>query len=261
MTFTRKAATELRGRLSRWGCQEGLGRAPSTQLLTRELRRYWADHDVRPPTILDDPARLLRRIWQDSGSGARRRGPGSGTGGGGGGGGDGTGSSGPTSQVIAAVAGEIHWAQARMVAPADYSVEARAAGRTAPVTTAEVAEIYGRYEEEKKRRGLVDVDDLLDRCAHLIENDDAVAATQRWWVRHLFVDEFQDLNPSQWRLLRAWLGDRSDLFVVGDPRQAVYGWNGADPSLLERLPDLLAGTSVLRLDRNHRSSPQIVRAA
>jgi DNA helicase-2/ATP-dependent DNA helicase PcrA len=77
----------------------------------------------------------------------------------------------------------------------------------------------------------------------------------------VFVDEFQDVNPAQWRLLQAWLGDRRDLFVVGDPRQAIYGWNGADPTLLDRLPDLLDGTVVLRLDDNHRSTPQVVEAA
>ena len=83
----------------------------------------------------------------------------------------------------------------------------------------------------------------------------------RWRIRHLFVDEFQDVNPAQWRLLTAWLGGGRDLFVVGDPRQAIYGWNGADPTVLDRLPDLVPGTAVLRLDDNHRSTPQVVSAA
>ncbi len=101
----------------------------------------------------------------------------------------------------------------------------------------------------------------MTRCASLLEEDRAAAAAQRWRIRHVFVDEFQDVNPAQWRLLRAWLGDRSDLFVVGDPRQAIYAWNGADPTLLDRLPELLPGTTVLRLDDNHRSTPQVVGAA
>ena len=53
-----------------------------------------------------------------------------------------------------------------------------------------------------------------------------------WRYRHLSVDEFQDVNPAQFRLIRALLGDRNDLCAVGDPNQAIYGWNGADPSLL-----------------------------
>ena len=67
-----------------------------------------------------------------------------------------------------------------------------------------------------------------------MESDPGFAAAQRWRWRHLFVDEFQDLNPLQHRLLLAWLGSSTDLCVVGDPHQAVYGWNGADPDLLAR---------------------------
>ncbi len=135
------------------------------------------------------------------------------------------------------------------------------AGRRTPLPVDEMAEIYARYVEAKRTHGVIDLNDLLIRCADLLETDTAVAAAARWRIRHLFVDEFQDVNPAQWRLLAAWLGDRPDLFVVGDPRQAVYGWNGADPTLLDRLPDLLPGTTVLRLDANHRSTPQVIAAA
>jgi len=83
----------------------------------------------------------------------------------------------------------------------------------------------------------------------------------QWRYRHLFIDEMQDVNPAQFRLLRLLCSDDGDLFTVGDPHQAVYGWNGADPSLLTELATLMPGTRVLRLDDNHRSSPQIVRTA
>lgn len=79
--------------------------------------------------------------------------------------------------------------------------------------------------------GLIDFDDLLGQCCAAI-GDPSFAAAQRWRFRHLFVDEYQDVNPLQERLLRAWLGDRSDLCVVGDPNQAIYSWNGADPRFL-----------------------------
>jgi DNA helicase-2/ATP-dependent DNA helicase PcrA len=83
----------------------------------------------------------------------------------------------------------------------------------------------------------------------------------RWRTRHLFVDEMQDVNPAQFRLLTALLSDEPDLFVVGDPNQSVYGFNGADPSLLYRLPEILRGTRVIRLDENHRCTPQVVAVA
>ena len=77
----------------------------------------------------------------------------------------------------------------------------------------------------------------------------------------MFVDEFQDLNPLQHRLLLAWLGPSTDLCVVGDPHQAVYAWNGADPDFLAQVPERWPSTEVLYLDDNHRCTPQIVAAA
>ena len=82
-----------------------------------------------------------------------------------------------------------------------------------------------------------------------------------WRYRHLSVDEFQDVNPAQFRLIRALLGQRGDLCVVGDPNQAVYGWNGADPALLARLPRSSPAWRCVHLDENHRSTPQVVAAA
>ena len=92
------------------------------------------------------------------------------------------------------------------------------------------------------------------------------AAAQRWRFRHLFVDEFQDVNPLQYRLLRAWLGDGDDLFVVGDPHQAIYGWNGADARYLDRFEEAFPaerfpGVAVLHLRDNYRSTPQVLAVA
>jgi superfamily I DNA/RNA helicase len=115
--------------------------------------------------------------------------------------------------------------------------------------------------DEKRRRGLVDFDDLLGRLADAIERDPEFAGAQRWRWRHVYVDEFQDLNPLQHRLLTAWLGDSLDLCVVGDPDQAIYGWNGADPELLASMTERWPTTGVVRLDANHRCAEPIVRVA
>jgi DNA helicase-2/ATP-dependent DNA helicase PcrA len=98
-------------------------------------------------------------------------------------------------------------------------------------------------------------------CADALAGDREFADSVRWRTRHLFVDEMQDVNPAQFRLLTAMLADEPDLFVVGDPNQSVYGFNGADPTLLDRLPEILRGTKVIRLDENHRCTPQIVAVA
>ncbi len=99
------------------------------------------------------------------------------------------------------------------------------------------------------------------QCADALERDAEFAGAQRWRWRHVYVDEFQDLNPLQHRLLLAWLGPSRDLFVVGDPHQAIYGWNGADPDLLAQVPRRWPCTEVIHLDANHRCTRQIVAAA
>jgi DNA helicase II / ATP-dependent DNA helicase PcrA len=124
-----------------------------------------------------------------------------------------------------------------------------------------VAEVFARYEAERSRRRLLDFDDLIVACADSLAGDAEFAEAIRWRTRHLFVDEMQDVNPAQFRLLTALLSDEPDLFVVGDPNQSVYGFNGADPTLLHNLPEILRGTKVIRLDENHRCTPQVVAVA
>jgi DNA helicase-2/ATP-dependent DNA helicase PcrA len=232
VTFTRKAAGELRRRLAGVGVPGPVRAGTFHAVALAELRHHWAEQGRRPPALLEHPARVLSRVVDAS----------------------------PGSEFVTAVAGEISWAQARLLTPAHYPAAAQRAERRGP-PAAQVATAYAAYEEEKRRRGLVDMNDLIVLAAQLLEEDPGRAAAFRWRSQHLFVDEFQDVNPAQWRLLRAWLGERRDLFVVGDPHQAVYAWNGADPGLMVRLPELLEGTTVLRLDANHRSSPQILAAA
>ena len=166
----------------------------------------------------------------------------------------------------AELASEIEWAKARLVRPDGYERAVTLAARTPPRPAAEVAEVYREYERQKRRRGLVDFDDLISGCADVLERDADFAAAQRWRFRHLFVDEFQDASPAQFRLLRAWLGDRSDLCVVGDGDQAIYGFAGADPTFLVRFtaqfpPERFPDVGVVRLGSNYRSTPQVVAAA
>ena len=116
------------------------------------------------------------------------------------------------------------------------------------------------YEALKTRRGVVDFDDLLERCLHALTDDRQWASGIRWRFRHLFVDEAQDLNPLQHAVLEGMRGGRPDLCLVGDPRQAIYGWNGADPSMLAEVERRYPGVTVVRLLSNYRCSPQIVRA-
>ncbi len=110
-------------------------------------------------------------------------------------------------------------------------------GRRAPLAYREMAGVYQRYEQEKRQRRMIDFDDLLRLCRRDLREDREFAQAQHWRYQHLFVDEFQDVNPLQRSLLDAWVAGRDDLCVVGDPNQAIYAWNGADPSTLADFAD------------------------
>ena len=141
----------------------------------------------------------------------------------------------------------------------------RLAGRRTAGRPGEMADLYQRYEDEKRARRLVDFDDLLAALRPSDRDRRDFAAAQRWRFRHLFVDEFQDVNPLQFRLLERWLGDRRDLCVVGDPNQAIYSWNGADPRSAARLRAASSRArppwpSTATTGRRRRSSPPPTRA-
>jgi DNA helicase-2/ATP-dependent DNA helicase PcrA len=236
LTFTRKAAGELRDRLRALGLREGVAAGTFHGVAWAQLRARWSDEGRAAPTLLTRKGRLLGDLLT---------GPGGGRGG----------------MTVAQLAGEIEWAKARLVGPAGYVEAVASAKRRPPAPAERVADLYARYEEEKQRRRFVDFDDLLRLCSHLLETDPSFAATQRWRFRHLYVDEFQDVNPLQMQLLEAWRGGRWDLCVVGDPHQAIYGWNGADAGFLEGFSRHYPPAEVVTLDRNYRSTPQVLAAA
>lgn len=233
LTFTRKAAGEMRRRLRRLQLRDEVAAGTFHAIAFAQLRSRWADQGREPPKLLDRKARFLVPLLP-------RGDP----------------------QVSAMeVAGEVEWASARMVTADTYPQAASAAGRRPPMPPDQFAHIIEGYRERKRERGVIDFDDLLRLCIRGLETDTQFAAGQRWRFRHLFVDEFQDVNPLQLRLLKGWLGDRTDLCVVGDPNQAIYAWNGADARYLDRFDQEFPGGELVRLDDNYRSSPQILATA
>jgi DNA helicase-2/ATP-dependent DNA helicase PcrA len=236
LTFTRKAAGEVRHRLAALGVGEPVAAGTFHAVALSQLRQRWADRGIRPPAIVDDKARLIGPLLAAADRPARPR-------------------------VVAGVTSEIEWAKARVVTPDQFVAAAAAAKRRPPVPAVVVARVFAAYEAEKRKRGVIDLDDLVSACAEAVETDTAFAANQRWRWRHLFVDEYQDVNPAHVRLLQAWLGVNLDLCVVGDPQQAIYGWNGADPSLLANFRGYHPTAEVVLLGDNFRSTPEILAVA
>jgi len=234
LTFTRKAAGELIARLRRLDVDASLTAGTFHAIALAQLRRYAAERNRDAPQVLERKGRLLGPL---------------------------VGGRGPAAAVaINEVASEIEWAQARLVPPDEFADAAREAARPLARPAAEIAEFYARYEQAKRKRRVLDFDDVLRRCADAVASDPAFAEHQRWQFRHFFVDEFQDATPLQALLLRAWLGGRADLTVVGDPAQAIYGFAGAEAAPLLDFRRNFGGDTVA-LNRNYRSTAAVVALA
>ena len=147
-----------------------------------------------------------------------------------------------------------------MVPPDRYEGAVRITRRRTAIPATRFADFAAAYERLKRRRGVIDFDDLLVHTIEALRTDKAWADGIQWRYRHLFVDEAQDLNPLQHAMLESLRAGRLDLCLVGDPRQAIYGWNGADPTTLAEVEVRYPGVTVVALTSNYRCSPQVVRA-
>ena len=116
------------------------------------------------------------------------------------------------------------------------------------------------YEERKNELRLLDFDDLLLRTAERIESGQVTDGWEKSF-RYLLVDEFQDINPAQLKLVKLWSQAGRELFVIGDPDQSIYGFRGADSACFERLGKEYNDLEIVSLKENYRSTPQILKAA
>ena len=236
VTFTSRAAGELRGRLRRLGASNVQARTFHSAAL-RQLQYFWPRAvGGELPGIVKSKVPLLAEV-----AGRLRLGL--------------------SASDLRDVAGEIEWMKALQRPPDDYAASVALAHRIAPRPVADVAAIYAGYEDLKVRKGLFDFEDLLLHATALLETEPGVAAQVRDQYRYFVVDEYQDVNPAQQRLLDAWLGGRDDLCVVGDPEQTIYSFAGASPSYLIGFPARYPAATVVRLVRDYRSTPQIVALA
>jgi DNA helicase-2/ATP-dependent DNA helicase PcrA len=237
VTFTDKAATEMVARLRSLGLPGVTGRTFHAHALS-QLRHFWpARHEGAPlPELLDSKLPIIGRLARQLPGHYRFT---------------------PSKDL----ADEIEWAKARRIAPKAYEAEAAAARREPPIPVDLLVRIFGDYERAKTRAGRMDFDDLLVETVDLLEMDAEAAATIRARKRWFSVDEYQDTNPLQQRLLELWLGDRDDLCVVGDEDQTIYTFTGATSDYLTGFTQRHPGAREVTLSRNYRSSPEILALA
>ncbi|KYH31505.1 UvrD-helicase domain-containing protein [Neomoorella mulderi] len=243
VTFTNKAATEIRQRvvelLGEAGGIEDLTIGTFHSICLDLLRcRPGQDRAMAPaftgreqPTVLDesDARSILAEILQESGRGGSRQAP--------------------------KLQRQISLLKSRGLLP------------SSPGVPEDLRPVYSAYQERLAEYGVMDYDDLLLLAVELLDGwmaaGEDTPEVKRLLARftHLLVDEFQDVNPVQYRLIRLWSGDGGNLFVIGDPDQAIYGFRGASNRFFRQLQEDFPAARVFRLTRNYRSTPTILRAA
>jgi DNA helicase-2/ATP-dependent DNA helicase PcrA len=229
VTFTQKAAGELRARLHALGV-EGVRASTFHAAALALLRHFEGD----PGRVMPSKALLLRRVGNGLPGAYRFR---------------------PAGDL----ATEIEWARNRRLTPETY--DDGLGDHEPPIPPDLMRRVFREYERRKAAEGLLDFEDLLERAVKLFEEDyDARAAVHERW-RAFTVDEYQDVNLLQQALLDLWLGERDELCAVGDDYQAIYGFTGASPAWLLALPQRFPHARVVRLERNYRSTPQVLELA
>jgi DNA helicase-2/ATP-dependent DNA helicase PcrA len=234
VTFTNKAAAEMRGRIERllklpvggmWiGTFHGLSH--------RLLRSHWQEAGVPQGfQILDaeDQKRLIKRILKNLNLDEAYW---------------------PPRQVLGFING--HKEEGR---------RAKQLGGGNDPTQRELIWLYREYEDTCERLGLVDFAELLLRSVELLTASESLRAHYQQRFRHVLVDEFQDTNSIQYRWLKLFVNPKRNLFVVGDDDQSIYGWRGAKVENILRFEQDNPGARMIRLEQNYRSTGVILRAA
>jgi len=241
VTFTEKAAGEMVERFRDLGLPAVTARTFHAHALS-QLRHFWpARHDRAPlPDLLDSKMSLLVPLARGLPGHYRFT---------------------PAKDL----ADEIEWAKSRRLTPTTYAGAVAGspttAARETPVPVDLFVGIFAGYERAKTRAGRIDFDDLLVETIDILERDVEAAATVRSRKCWFSVDEYQDTNPLQQRLLELWLGDRRDLCVVGDEDQTIYTFTGATSRFLTGFAASYPDARIITLAENYRSSPEILALA
>ncbi|MDK8879892.1 ATP-dependent DNA helicase UvrD2 [Corynebacterium sp. MSK008] len=234
VTFTKRAAGEMRDRLTAMGIG-GVQARTFHSAAMRQLQYFWPQiaGDL-PWRVLDNKFPIVARATRAAGLDTGK-------------------------EMVRDLLSEIEWAKSSVIGPEDYVQRIADSPRTPPADAQKVAQVYRFYEEAKTSPEgmLIDYDDLLIHVAGALENAPAVAEEFRAQYQSFVVDEYQDVTPLQQRVLEAWLGTRDDLTVVGDANQTIYSFTGATPDYLLNFSRTYEHATVVKLQRDYRSTVEI----
>ena len=241
LTFTAKAAGEMRARLRALGVPSVAARTIHAAAL-KQLLYFWPTvFGGRTPDLMTTKTGFLtqaihRAELSDTVKSSNR-------------------------EVMRDLASEIEWAKVSQVAPADYVAEVATRSQKPRINPEQVVQIYTAYESIKKEELAIDFEDVLLLCAAMLEQEPDVRERVQDQYRYFTIDEYQDISPVQQRLINAWLGNRKDICVVGDPAQTIYSFAGATPTFLNSFTQRFPDAEVIRLTTGYRSTPEIIFAA
>lgn len=236
LTFTTRAAAELRARLRTLGAGGVQTRTFHAAALA-QLNHFWPIVvGGSAPRVLEFKGRLLAeaaerlRLRVDV----------------------------PTLRDVAA---EIEWRKVGVLGMDEYDRRLASRGAPGDLTAEQLLALVAGYEQLKDERRMLDFEDVLLATAGMIESEPSVAMHVRESYRHFVVDEYQDVSPAQQQLLDLWLGGRRDVCVVGDASQTIYSFAGATPEYLLGFERRYEDATLVRLERNYRSTAEIVGVA
>lgn len=125
----------------------------------------------------------------------------------------------------------------------------------------QAAEVFYRYEQEKAAASALDFDDLLIKTANMFQENAEVRAKWQQKFRHILIDEYQDTNAVQYRLIKYLVNPERNICVVGDDWQSIYSWRGADFTNILHFERDFPGAKVIKLEQNYRSTGNILAAS
>ncbi len=238
VTFTQRAAFEMRHRLAQLGVPKAQARTFHSAAL-RQLRHFWPTVVGGPlPDVIPHKASLVAASAARLGITIDRT-------------------------NVRDIAAEVEWAKVSMIDAAHYASRVARLRRDVPagLDAGDMARLLDVYEDAKNERGVIDFEDILVYLCGMLQERADVASIVRKQYRSFVVDEFQDVNLLQARLLDLWLGGRHDVCVVGDVAQTIYSFTGASPDYLTGFGRKHPGARIVELTRDYRSTPQIVSLA
>ena len=238
VTFTQRAAFEMRHRLAQLGVPKAQARTFHSAAL-RQLRHFWPTVVGGPlPDVIPHKASLVAASAARLGITIDRT-------------------------NVRDIAAEVEWAKVSMIDAAHYASRVARLRRDVPagLDAGDMARLLDVYEDAKNERGVIDFEDILIYLCGMLQERADVASIVRKQYRSFVVDEFQDVNLLQARLLDLWLGGRHDVCVVGDVAQTIYSFTGASPDYLTGFGRKHPGARIVELTRDYRSTPQIVTLA